>query len=115
MPEPTQTAFVQPVTRHMPRCFDCGWDGTPMMKGEAEAAAAAHLCPTDDGNGIDRLTAVVENHRRRPQTITLSCPSCGRWAYELPKAGCVIAVMRRVLAVTMGRPARTSQVADLAP
>lgn len=37
-------AFVQKVTRFMPRCFVCraGFDGTPMMREEAEAVVAAH-------------------------------------------------------------------------
>ncbi len=35
-------AYVEEVQRFIPRCFACGWDGPPMMRGEAVWAAAGH-------------------------------------------------------------------------
>lgn len=35
-------AFSQRITRYMPRCFECGWDGPAMMRDEADAAVLGH-------------------------------------------------------------------------
>ena len=35
-------AWVQQVTRFMPRCFACGWDGAPMKLHEAHVVAKEH-------------------------------------------------------------------------